>query len=110
MNPRVLKVKTRKDFKLELCFTTGEEKIFDVRPYLETGIFKELKDPGYFGLAKVFNGTIMWPHQQDFCPDTLYLESEKNTETVRVRGSRPIERFRGRNRQSKEFKFPGKSR
>ncbi|HQB84368.1 MAG TPA: DUF2442 domain-containing protein, partial [Candidatus Rifleibacterium sp.] len=41
-------------------------------------IFRELKDPNYFSRASVQFGTVVWPHEQDFCPDTLYLESKKN--------------------------------
>jgi len=29
----------REDFHLELTFNTGEKKLFDVRPYLERGVF-----------------------------------------------------------------------
>lgn len=77
MNPRVKKVKTGSDFSLHLTFENGEEKVFDCRPYLETGIFRELKDVNYFSRASVQFGTVVWPHEQDFCPDTLYLESKK---------------------------------
>jgi hypothetical protein len=28
-------------------------------------------------MAKVEYGTVVWPHEQDICPDTLYLESKE---------------------------------
>jgi hypothetical protein len=40
----VLKVRTRSDFQMELELNTGETHIFDVRPYLEKGVFQRLKD------------------------------------------------------------------
>jgi hypothetical protein len=40
MNPRVQTVKAQKDFTLLITFTNGLQKVFDVKPYLETGVFK----------------------------------------------------------------------
>lgn len=77
MNPRVKKVKPRRDYTLLITFTSGEVKIFDMKPYLEIGIFRELKDLSLFNSVKPFLGSIQWKNGQDLCPDTLYLESEK---------------------------------
>jgi len=76
MNPRIKKVKPNRDYTLKLTFTNGEIKIFDMKPYLEIGIFRELKDPGLFNSVKPFLGSIQWKNGQDLCPDTLYLESK----------------------------------
>jgi hypothetical protein len=78
MNPRVKEVNPNPDFTLTLLFTNGEQGIFDVKPYLETGIFKELKNPALFKEVKPFLGSIQWKNGQDLCPDTLYLDSEKH--------------------------------
>jgi len=40
----VKKVKPLNDYNLELTFENNEIKIFDVKPYLDTGLFKTLKD------------------------------------------------------------------
>ena len=77
MNPRVAEVKPRKDFTLEILFTNQEKKIFDVKPYMDKGIFKELNKSEIFNSVKVENGTISWPGGQDFCPDTLYVDGTK---------------------------------
>ena len=29
----------------------------------------------YFRRATVLHSTVTWPHDQDICPDTLYLDS-----------------------------------
>ena len=76
MLPRVKHVKTNADYTLTLKFTNGETRIFDVKPYLDKGIFKELRDKAYFSSVRPFLGSIQWPNGQDFCPDTLYLESK----------------------------------
>ncbi len=75
MNPRVKEVKPNPDYTLTLTFANGEVKSFDVKPYLDIGIFKELKDPSLFNSVKPFLGSIQWKNGQDLCPDTLYLES-----------------------------------
>ncbi len=51
-----------------------ETRIFDVKPYLDKGIFTELRDLHYFNSVKPFLGSIQWKNGQDFCPDTLYEE------------------------------------
>jgi hypothetical protein len=75
MNPRVKAVKPGIDYRLTLTFTNGEVKIFDVKPYIDRGIFRELKEPGMFNSVRPFLGSIQWKNGQDFCPDTLYLDS-----------------------------------
>lgn len=75
MNPRIISVKPEQNFSLLLTFGNGEVKRFDVKPYLEIGIFKELKDIGLFNSVKPFLGSIQWSNGVDLCPDTLYLES-----------------------------------
>ncbi len=48
--------------------------MFDVKPYLDKGIFQELQDVHEFNSVKTFLGSIQWQGGQDFCPDTLYEE------------------------------------
>ncbi len=77
MNPRVRSVVPNDDYTLELTFSNGEVGVYDCAHLLDFGVFKELKDLGYFRLARVEGGTVAWPHEQDICPDTLYLDSKK---------------------------------
>ncbi len=76
MNPRIKKVKPNSDYTITLTFENGEIKIFDVKPYLDKGIFKELKEKSLFNSVKPFLGSIQWKNGQDFCPDTLYMDGE----------------------------------
>lgn len=75
MNPRVKQVSTLSNYKLSLVFTNGEHGIYDCSSLLEFGVFRELENTNYFSRVKVLDGTVVWPHEQDICPDTLYLES-----------------------------------
>jgi len=77
MNPRVTDVKPLENYNLHLWFRNGEQGVFDVKPYLEKGIFKALKDIVMFNSVKSFLGSIQWANEADFCPDTLYLDSVK---------------------------------
>ena len=77
MNPRITEVIPTDDYKLRLVFTNGERGIYDCSRLLNFGVFQELLDRNYFKQVRVSHGTIVWPHEQDICPDTLYLDSEK---------------------------------
>jgi len=76
MNPRVKLVAPRNDYLLEIVFNNDEKKLFDVKPYLDFGLFSELKDLELFQTAKAELGTVVWNNGLDICPDTLYLESK----------------------------------
>lgn len=77
MNPRVKEVESTDNYELMLVFTNGEHGVYDCSGLLEFGVFKELQDKNYFKQARVVDGTVAWPHDQDVCPDTLYLDSVK---------------------------------
>ncbi len=77
MNPRIKQVIPRDGYKLMLFFTNGEKGVYDCKHLLDFGVFRELQDKNYFNLAKALHGTVVWPHEQDICPDTLYIDSIK---------------------------------
>lgn len=75
MNPRVSDVQTMDDYHLRLVFSNGEVRLYDCSPLLDFGVFQELRDPAYFRKVHLAHGTVVWPHEQDICPDTLYERS-----------------------------------
>ena len=77
MNPRVKNVVARGDYKLQITFTNGEVGIFDCTDLVDFGVFREFQEVEYFKRARVEHGTVVWPHEQDICPDTLYERSTK---------------------------------
>jgi len=77
MNPRVARAVPKDDYTLELTFTNGEVGVFDCAHLLTLGVFREFEDIRYFKRARVEHGTVVWPHEQDICPDTLYEDSSK---------------------------------
>lgn len=77
MNPRVKSVRPEAGHRLRLTFTNGEEGVYDCSHLLDFGVFRELREPAYFGQVRAANGTVVWPHEQDICPDTLYEEGRR---------------------------------
>ncbi|VAW67335.1 hypothetical protein MNBD_GAMMA08-2726 [hydrothermal vent metagenome] len=75
MNPHVIGVEVKSDYTLKIVFENDEIRLFDATPFLEKGIFNELKDRNYFKKVRVAFGAVEWPHEQDFSKDTLYLLS-----------------------------------
>jgi len=75
MNPCVIDAEAKSNYLLKLTFDNNETKVFDASPFLDKGIFKELKDSTYFKRVKVAFGAVEWPNEQDFSNDTLYLLS-----------------------------------
>jgi hypothetical protein len=75
MNPRVTDVEPQPDYKLKVTFTNGEVRVFDVKPYLGTGIFQQLHDIEMFNSVRPVLGSIQWKNEADLCPDTLYERS-----------------------------------
>jgi len=73
---KVITVKANDDFSLDLKFNDGSVKRFDVKPYFAHGVFKELSDLHYFKKVRVAFGTVQWPNEQDFSPETLYMDGD----------------------------------
>jgi len=73
MNPEVKLAEPMPNYKLKIQFANDETKEFDATPFLDKGIFKELKNENYFNQVRVAFGSVEWPNKQDFSKDTLYL-------------------------------------
>jgi hypothetical protein len=71
----VVRVLPRENYQLEIEFSTGEVRLFDVRPYLDKGVFTQLRDRELFASAYVAFNTVCWPNDLDIAPETLYVKS-----------------------------------
>jgi hypothetical protein len=56
MNPRIKEVHLSDNYTLSIVFENNEERVFDVKPYMDKGIFKQLKDRRIFNSVKPFLG------------------------------------------------------
>jgi hypothetical protein len=74
LQPAIIKVDPCADYTLSLRYETGEERRFDVSPYLEGAWFGELRDTAHFRAVRLAQdgSGIEWPNGQDIAPHELY--------------------------------------
>lgn len=75
LGPRVVAVHPLADYQLALTFSNGEQRTFDAKPLLDYPAFRPLRSETFFRSVRVQFGTICWPGDIDYCPDTLYQQS-----------------------------------
>jgi len=68
-------VKPQENYLLLLTFENGEKRQFDMKPYLDLGIFRELKDLKLFNTVRTSFDTIEWENEADLDPELLYQKS-----------------------------------
>lgn len=71
MIPDIIHFEIMTNQRIKVTLSNGKSGIFDVRPYLDRGIFKELENYDYFRRARIEFGTLTWPNEQDFSPETI---------------------------------------
>jgi hypothetical protein len=67
-------VKPLADFRIYVEIADGRKGVFDMKPYLDRGVFRELRDVHYFNQVYVLLGAVTWPNEQDIAPETLVSE------------------------------------
>ncbi|QXE89238.1 DUF2442 domain-containing protein [Geomonas subterranea] len=71
---RINWISTNEDWTLDVCFTNGEVRKYDVRPLLQSEAFRELEDVAIFKTARNGGYFVAWDNDADLSADTLYLE------------------------------------
>lgn len=74
---KVVSVEAIDNHKLRVLLSNNRRGIFDVSPYLDKGVFRELKDQQYFRRVRVAYGGVVWPHEQDFSAETIEYELQE---------------------------------
>lgn len=71
---KIISVSPLPNYKLLLGLSTGEKRIFDVKPYIRGSLFGKLKDKTYFSKVKIiYHGwSVAWPDGQDIEPSDLF--------------------------------------
>ena len=77
MYQAIIDVKPKENYLLLLTFANCEKRQFDMKPYLDTGLFQELKDLRLFNTVKTSFDSIEWENNADFDPEILYQKSVK---------------------------------
>ena len=75
----IKKVKAMPDYKLLITFDNDEVRTFDMKSYLDTGIYRELKNVDIFNAVKVSFDAIKWPNGADLDPEEVYKMSIKSS-------------------------------
>jgi hypothetical protein len=79
----VVAVEPEENYSLRVTLSDGRKGIFDMSPYLDKGVFRELKDRQYFRRVYVDYNTVVWPHGQDIDPETIdYLLQPEPAKTA----------------------------
>jgi hypothetical protein len=74
-------VKPLPDYRIYVEIEDGRQGVFDMKPYLDRGVFRELIDEHYFNQVGILFGAVTWPHEQDIAPETL-IEEMMPVETI----------------------------
>lgn len=67
-------VRPLSDFRIYVEVENGSKGVFDLKPYLDHGVFRELRDVHYFNQVGILFGAVTWPNEQDIAPETLLAE------------------------------------
>jgi hypothetical protein len=70
----VKNVRPLSDYRIYVEIEDGRKGIFDLKPYLDHGVFRELRDLNYFNQVGIQFGAVTWPHEQDIAPETLVAD------------------------------------
>ena len=65
-------VKPLDGYRISVEFEDGVTGEFDMTPYLDKGVFKNLRDKAVFDRVRVEYGTAVWPGGVDIAPETVY--------------------------------------
>ena len=71
----VTHVQAKPDFSMIIEFENGEQRHFDMKPFIDEKPWVRLKEGDTFLKAFVLNGTVAWPGKLDIDPETLYERS-----------------------------------
>lgn len=69
---RVVDIDYVKDYTLSITFSDGVKKVVDLQPYLNGGVFEQLKDLSQFRQYGLNHWTIEWACGVDLAPEFLY--------------------------------------
>ena len=77
MIPRLKSVKTKRNYQLLVKFDNGENRLFDVKPYLKERQYHDLKDSKLFSKARIEDGDVCWGDSIRFNSELVYFRSKE---------------------------------
>ena len=76
MYPAVREVIPNEDFSLNVILENGGKRLLDMKPYLDFGVFKKLREYEKFKRARVAFDTIEWDEGVNLDPEFVYEKSK----------------------------------
>lgn len=80
MYPSIKSVVPTQDYTLSIAFDNGEHGTLDMKPYLNFGVFRRLKDVSAFKRVRVAFDTIEWDSGIDLDPEFIYEKCQQTIE------------------------------
>lgn len=69
MLKRVIQVNPDQDFIVHVYFSDGKIKLFNMKPYLNRGVFAQFSDlDNFLNKCTVMNGTLAWDLSEKYDP------------------------------------------
>ena len=88
MLPTVKEVYPQENHEILVVFDNGERGILDMKPYLEFGVFKRLKNCESFKQIRVAFDTVEWSSGVDLDPEFIYNKCKREKKDEKMdRGS-----------------------
>ena len=75
MRPALKEVRPLNGCKLDLRYSNGEHKVYDLAKLLKNPMNHPLKNPTLFETVKINGCGVEWRNGIDICPDELYNNS-----------------------------------
>lgn len=72
MTPKLQAAEYLSDYMIRLHYPNGLVKVADLAPYLNKGIYRELRDIEIFKSFRVSFNTLEWPNGADIDPESLW--------------------------------------
>ncbi|MGA9291810.1 MAG: DUF2442 domain-containing protein [Ignavibacteriaceae bacterium] len=88
----ITEAKYLRDYKIQITFNTGEQRIVDLKDQLYGEMFESLKNKNIFMQFRVDKDirTIVWPNGADLAPYSLYELSKPITKAVAKHSSKNV--------------------
>jgi len=79
MYPSTKRVSPLSDYVIFVEFDNNESGQLDMKPFLDFGVFRKLRDPEVFNQVRVVFDTVEWPNGVDLDPEFVYVKCQKET-------------------------------
>lgn len=69
MYPNIVSVTPGSNFTLAIEFDDGQRGVLDMKPYLDFGVFRRLRDPEQFRRVRIAFDAVQWDNGVDLDPE-----------------------------------------